>query len=452
MPSVPNSRSVAAQSLAAMPRNEPASRDRTQRASFSLPELLKESPTVKAARPVAATARAGTRALDDRREPGRERARTDTARDNERAGRNRGTDRAGESRPRPAERSRDEARRTAPRDEPRDLSGAGRSDREGVDDAAAAETGKGELEAAVTGAETASAAEGESLPGLGQAGLLALSLPAPAAGAEEGLASGAAQGGAEGVEAAAKRRGGGPRDGETASASHAEGQTEATADGAPGRGGAAVPALAAMAGNGGRSRQANEAEAAPGDAGPADKAAGPDAASAKPAFADLLTQANAGEHKAGAVARHAVVSDVAVGRVPIEIGLKALEGTNRFEIRLTPEELGRVDVRLDIGEGGEVRAHLIVERPEALALLTRDRSQLEQALEQAGLKPSAEGVAFSLRDGAAGQDGHGGRDGRAEAHHPAEAPAARDDAVTAATPAGVPQRLLARLGALDLRI
>lgn len=102
-----------------------------------------------------------------------------------------------------------------------------------------------------------------------------------------------------------------------------------------------------------------------------------------------------------------VLMDVPVGRVPIEIGLKSLEGVNRFEMRLTPDDLGRVDVRLDIQSDGQVKAHLIVERPETLLLLTRDQGHLERALEQAGFKPSDTGVGFSLRDGTA--DGGGGR-------------------------------------------
>jgi flagellar hook-length control protein FliK len=93
-----------------------------------------------------------------------------------------------------------------------------------------------------------------------------------------------------------------------------------------------------------------------------------------------------------------VAHQVPLGAVPIEIGMKALAGLNRFEIRLDPADLGRIDVRLDIGEGGEVKAHLVVDRVETLALLQRDAKTLERAFEQAGLKPSEGGVDLSLRD------------------------------------------------------
>jgi flagellar hook-length control protein FliK len=93
-----------------------------------------------------------------------------------------------------------------------------------------------------------------------------------------------------------------------------------------------------------------------------------------------------------------VVHQIPLGSVPIEIGLKSLAGVNRFEIRLDPAELGRIDVRIDIGDDGEVKAQLVVDRVETLSLLRRDAKTLERAFEQAGLKPSEGGVDLSLRD------------------------------------------------------
>jgi flagellar hook-length control protein FliK len=87
-----------------------------------------------------------------------------------------------------------------------------------------------------------------------------------------------------------------------------------------------------------------------------------------------------------------VVPNVPLGAVAVEIGLRSLAGMNRFEIRLNPEELGRIDVSLDIGEDGAVTARLVVDRVETLALLQRDAKTLERAFEQAGLTPSEGGV------------------------------------------------------------
>jgi hypothetical protein len=175
---------------------------------------------------------------------------------------------------------------------------------------------------------------------------------------------------------------------------------------------------------------------------------------ARPSFTDFLGPAAPPDAKPGAAAQRTVLTDVAVGRVPIEIGLRSLDGSNQFEIRLSPEELGRVDVKLDIDKSGEVRAHLVVERPEALALLTRDRAQLERAFEQAGLRPGDGGIAFSLRDGSAGDGGRSMQDGSRQGQAERGPAGPGRDEIAGAQSAGaiLPRAILSRLGALDLRI
>jgi flagellar hook-length control protein FliK len=87
-----------------------------------------------------------------------------------------------------------------------------------------------------------------------------------------------------------------------------------------------------------------------------------------------------------------------INAVPMEIGFRALQGQKRFDIRLDPGDLGRVDVRLEIGDDGAVSARLTVDRVETLHLLQRDARTLEQAFEQAGLKPTDSSVEIQLRD------------------------------------------------------
>jgi len=94
--------------------------------------------------------------------------------------------------------------------------------------------------------------------------------------------------------------------------------------------------------------------------------------------------------------------------LPIEIGMHAVRGVTNFQIRLDPAELGRVDVKLQIRDNGEVNASLVVDRVETLAMLKRDASTLQQAFEQAGLRQSADGLSFSLRG--EGQNGEARRD------------------------------------------
>jgi flagellar hook-length control protein FliK len=93
--------------------------------------------------------------------------------------------------------------------------------------------------------------------------------------------------------------------------------------------------------------------------------------------------------------------------VPMEIGLRSLQGMKEFQIRLDPAELGRIDVKLEIGDDKSVTARVVVDRVETLHLLQREAKTLERAFEQAGLKSSDAGVEITLRD--PGQQSQQGR-------------------------------------------
>jgi flagellar hook-length control protein FliK len=95
---------------------------------------------------------------------------------------------------------------------------------------------------------------------------------------------------------------------------------------------------------------------------------------------------------------------VPLAGLAVEIAAQARAGKHHFAIRLDPPELGRIDVRLDVDRDGNVNSRLIVERADTLDLLKRDASQLERALQQAGLKTSDNALEFSLRQQTSGQD------------------------------------------------
>ncbi|MGB3864048.1 MAG: flagellar hook-length control protein FliK, partial [Xanthobacteraceae bacterium] len=99
---------------------------------------------------------------------------------------------------------------------------------------------------------------------------------------------------------------------------------------------------------------------------------------------------------------------VPVSGLAVQIAASARSGNTRFEIRLDPAELGRIDVRLDVDRHGRVTSHLTVEKPETLAMLRQDAPQLQRALEDAGLKTGDNGLQFSLRDQSSGQHSDSG--------------------------------------------
>lgn len=92
------------------------------------------------------------------------------------------------------------------------------------------------------------------------------------------------------------------------------------------------------------------------------------------------------------------------------------QGINRFELRLNPPELGRVEIKMNITSDGRVNAHLTVERAETLDLLQRDARFLERALNESGLNADKDSLSFSLKD----QKHSGFQDGQENennAHH-----------------------------------
>jgi flagellar hook-length control protein FliK len=89
---------------------------------------------------------------------------------------------------------------------------------------------------------------------------------------------------------------------------------------------------------------------------------------------------------------------VPVAGLAVAIAARAKAGSNQFDIRLDPPELGRIDVRLDVAGNGQVTSHVTVDRADTLQLLQSHQPQLERALEQAGLKTADNGLQFTLRD------------------------------------------------------
>jgi flagellar hook-length control protein FliK len=107
---------------------------------------------------------------------------------------------------------------------------------------------------------------------------------------------------------------------------------------------------------------------------------------------------------------------VPLSGVALQIAANVKNGKSSFDIRLDPAELGRIDVRVNIDSNGQVTSHLTVERPETLSLLRQDAPQLQQALNDAGLKTDSGGLQFSLRDqSSSGQNG--GHGSNPNAHH-----------------------------------
>ncbi|MEM7169522.1 MAG: flagellar hook-length control protein FliK [Pseudomonadota bacterium] len=99
-------------------------------------------------------------------------------------------------------------------------------------------------------------------------------------------------------------------------------------------------------------------------------------------------------------------------QVAVQIQKAAAAGTDRISIQLHPAELGRIDVKMELGDDGLLRAMISAEKPETLELLQRDSRGLEKALQEAGLKTDSQSLAFAKH----GNGGQRGEQSGSQAH------------------------------------
>ena len=89
---------------------------------------------------------------------------------------------------------------------------------------------------------------------------------------------------------------------------------------------------------------------------------------------------------------------VPLDNMAVHIAAQARAGHQQFNIRLDPPELGRIDIKLEIGADGSPLTHLAVEKPETLDLLRQDSRALERALANAGFDSRTGSLSFSLKE------------------------------------------------------
>ncbi|QJE72623.1 flagellar hook-length control protein FliK [Aerophototrophica crusticola] len=88
----------------------------------------------------------------------------------------------------------------------------------------------------------------------------------------------------------------------------------------------------------------------------------------------------------------------ALNQVAVHVQRAVQEGNDRLSIQLRPTDLGRIDVQIEFGGDGRMKAKIMAENPYTLDLLQKDSRALERALQDVGLRPEAGGLSFSLRD------------------------------------------------------
>lgn len=81
----------------------------------------------------------------------------------------------------------------------------------------------------------------------------------------------------------------------------------------------------------------------------------------------------------------------------IEIARKVEAGEDTLRVRLSPDNLGKVEVTLSFDDGGKLHATVRAESAHALDLLRQDMPDLGRSLDQAGIRADAQSFRFESR-------------------------------------------------------
>ncbi|MCA9268564.1 MAG: flagellar hook-length control protein FliK [Planctomycetales bacterium] len=110
--------------------------------------------------------------------------------------------------------------------------------------------------------------------------------------------------------------------------------------------------------------------------------------------------------------RPAATAQQVIDQIKVNITRAAKAGMDRVTIQLKPQELGRIEIKLEMSEDHKVRATVTADNKETLHLLQNDSRALERTLNDAGLRTDANNLHFNLRsdsDPRAGGDQAGGQ-------------------------------------------
>ncbi|MEH6728681.1 MAG: flagellar hook-length control protein FliK, partial [Hyphomicrobiales bacterium] len=91
--------------------------------------------------------------------------------------------------------------------------------------------------------------------------------------------------------------------------------------------------------------------------------------------------------------------------IAVQMARNKADGKNQFTIRLTPESMGTITVKLNITNNTNLTAQLQVEKPETLALLQKDLAGLEKALKAQGFTTSDGDLTIALKPSSLGVRG-----------------------------------------------
>ena len=100
------------------------------------------------------------------------------------------------------------------------------------------------------------------------------------------------------------------------------------------------------------------------------------------------------------------MSKEVVEQVKVNITKSAIKGVDNIDIKLKPEDLGHIQIKMQISKDGKLQAHIIASRPETVEMLREEVQSLEKAFQDAGFDTDSGSFSFSFSEDAEnrGQD------------------------------------------------
>ena len=92
------------------------------------------------------------------------------------------------------------------------------------------------------------------------------------------------------------------------------------------------------------------------------------------------------------------MSKEVIEQVKVNITKSAVKGVDKIDISLKPEDLGHIEIKMQLSKDGKLQAHIISSRMETMEILQKDMQSLQKAFADAGFYMDENSLSFSFQD------------------------------------------------------
>ncbi|MBE6453020.1 MAG: hypothetical protein E7012_05990 [Alphaproteobacteria bacterium] len=98
------------------------------------------------------------------------------------------------------------------------------------------------------------------------------------------------------------------------------------------------------------------------------------------------------------------MSKEVVEQVKVNITKSAVKGVDKIDVQLKPQDLGNIEIKLQITKDGKLQAHIIASKAETMDMLQREVQDLEHAFNEAGFDTDSSSFSFSFKGDESGNE------------------------------------------------